>query len=128
MKLEEQLDLISKYGDFKHMQQVWKFYCGLVQFDEHSDHFKTLVDHMNCGTLLKVQQEHTCDSVVESNSLSFKDKFLTPFDFTAIGYVISNLTVSCSLVLDRCTLSLEGTKTLCEKAGDNVCFHGHDRG
>ncbi len=54
---------------------------------------------MNCETLLKVQcsfesqQEHTCDSVVESNSLSFKDKFLTPSDFTAIGYGISNLTV-----------------------------------
>ncbi len=64
-----------------------------------------------------------CDSVVESNSLSFKDKFLSPSDFTAIGYVISNLTMLCSvnvLVLDSCTLSLEGIETLCEKAGDKI--------
>ena len=136
----QQRDVISKYGNSKRMQQVWKFYCGLVK--KHN-HFKTLMEHMNCDELLKVQcsfesqQPHTCDCVVESNSLSFKDKFLTNSDFTAIGYVISNVTELHNvnvLVLESCNISMEGISTLYEKAAEKLslvttlCFHGHNCG
>ncbi len=33
LKSDEQQDLITHHGESKHMLQVWKFYCGLVQFD-----------------------------------------------------------------------------------------------
>ncbi len=140
LKSDEQQDLITLHGESKHMLQVWKFYCGLVQFDEICNQFKTLFDSMNCDTLFSVQcsfesqQQHTCDSIIESNSLSFKDKFLTPSDFTAISYVIFNTVqhIVHKLVFDSCTLSREGIDTLSEKVGEKLslittlCFHGHN--
>ncbi len=142
LKRDEQHDLITLHGESKHMLQVCKFYCGLVQFDESCNQFKTLIDSMtqNCDTLFTVQcsfesqQQHTCDSVIESNSLSFKDKFLTPSDFTAIGYVIFNTAqhIVHNLVFDSCTISREGIDTLYEKGGEKLslittlCFHGHN--
>ncbi len=115
LKRDEQKDLITRHGEFKHMLQVWKFYCGLVQFDESCNQFKTLIDFMtqNCDTLqcsFESQQQHTYDSLIEScNSLSFKDKFLTPSDFTAISYVIFNTAhhIVHKLVFDSCPLSRE---------------------
>ncbi len=142
LKSDEQQDLITHHGESKHMLQVWKFYCGLVQFDESCNQFKTLIDSMtqNCDTIFTVQcsfesqQQHTCDSVIKSNSLSFKDKFLTPSDFTAISYVIFNTVqhIVHKLVFDSCTLSREGIDTLSEKVGEKLslittlCFHGHN--
>ncbi len=122
------------------MLQVWKFYCGLVQFDEICNQFKKLIDTMNCDTLFTVQcsfesqQQHTCDRVIKSNSLSCKDTFLTPSDFTAISYVIFNTVqhIVHKLVFDSCTLSREGMDTLSEKVGEKLslittlCFHGHN--
>ena len=54
LKEEEQTELIKKYGSAKQMQAVWKFYCGLVRFDENNK-FKTLLDRAQFGTLYNVQ-------------------------------------------------------------------------
>ncbi len=113
LKRDEQKDLITLHGESKHMLQVWKFYCGLAQFDESCNQFKTLIDFMtqNCDTLFTVQcsfesqQQHTCNSVIEScNSLSFKDKFLTPSDFTANSYVIAILRIT--LYINLCLIAV----------------------
>ena len=82
------------------------------------------------------QQSSACDYVVQSGecgTLSFKGHFLTPSDFTAIGYVMKNATCPVEkLVLDRSKLSHEGLNTLLEEAGEKVlavktlCFHGKD--
>ena len=136
---EKQTKLINKYRDAKQMQIVWKFYCGLVKFDD-CNKFRSLVNNTQTGTLYKVQcsfesqQPNTCDSIVEGGSLSFKDKFLTPSDFTAITFVISHATQGTlnRLVFDGCTLGPEGIETLVKKAGEklslvtSLCFHGHN--
>ena len=135
---EEQTKLVDKYRNAKYMQTVWKFYCGLVKFDD-CNKFRSLVDSTQTGTLHKVQcsfesqQSGTCDSIVKDGSLSFKDKILTPSDFTAIAFVISHVSQGISkLVFDECTLGQEGIDVLSEKAKDKLslvttlCFHGHN--
>ena len=134
---DEQTKLIDKYGNAKEMQVVWKFYCGLVKFDNHVK-FDSLLEKTQCGMLYKVQcsfesqQPSTCYSIIKDGSLSFKNEFLTPSDFTAIAFIISHAaqgTIS-KLVFNKCTLTQEGINILEEKAGDNLsfvttlCFHG----
>ena len=135
---EEQTKLVNKYQNAKQMQNVWKFYCGLIKFD--SNKFRSLVNNTQTGTLYKVQcsfesqQPNTCATMVEDGSLCFKDKFLTPSDFTAIGFVISHATQGTlnRLVFDGCTLGPEGIEVLVKKAGEKLslvttlCFHGHN--
>ena len=76
----------------------------------------------------------TCNSIVEDSGLSFKDSFLTPSDFNAIAFVVSNATQGTidTLVFDGCTLVEEGISILVKKAKENIsllttlCFHGHN--
>ena len=139
-KLEEkeQTKLIGKYGNAKQMQIVWKFYCGLVKFNDNNK-FQNLLKEAQYGTLYNVQcsfesQEiDTCNSVTKDSSLSFKNILLTPSDFTAIAFVISHASKGISkLVFDECTLGQEGIDVLSEKAKDKLlqvttlCFHGHN--
>ena len=136
---EEQTRIIDEYGSAKQMQAVWKFYCGLVRFDKNNK-FETLLDRAQYGTLYKVQcslesqQPCTCNSIVEDGGLSFKDTFLTPSDFNAIAFVVSNATQGTidTLVFDGCTLVEEGISILVKKAKEKIsllttlCFHGHN--
>ena len=134
---DEQTKLINEYGNAKQMQVVWKFYCGLVKFGNHIK-FDSLLDKTQYGMLYRVQcsfesqQPNTCDSIIEDGSLSFKDNFFTPSDFTAIAFAISHAAHISKLVFDECTLRQEGIDILEEKAGDklslvtSLCFHGHN--
>ena len=139
-KLEEekQLEVITQYSQKKHMCVVWKFYCGLVDFNEQEQKLRKIMslkdDLFNVHCAFESQQTVTCDSIVragESGTLAFKSHFLTPSDSTAIGYVIKNAEFPVEkVVLDRCTLSLEGVDALIDEAGDKVSsikalsFHG----
>ena len=138
LQLEEQVELINRLGSAKQMQIVWKFYCGLVKFDDQIK-FESLLEKTQYGRLYEVQcsfesqQPSTCHSIIENGTLSFKNNFFTPSDFTAIAFVISNAIQNiCELVFDQCTLSQEGINVLEEKARDNLssvttlCFHGHN--
>ena len=141
-KLEEekQLEVITQYSQKKHMIVVWKFYCGLVNFNEQKQKLRKIMslkdDLFNVHCAFESQQTVTCDSVVmtgESGTLSFNNHFLTPSDSTAIGYVVKN--AKCfveKVVLNRCKLSKEGTNALFDEAGDKISslkalsFHGKD--
>ena len=135
---KEQIKLIREYGNAKQMQIVWKFYCGLVKFDDNSK-FQDLLEKTQYGTLYNVQcsfesqQPGTCYSITKGNSLSFKNMFLTPSDFTAIAFVISHISQGIyKLIFDECTLGQEGIDVLSVKAKDKLsqvttlCFHGHN--
>ena len=139
-KLEEekQLEVITQYSQKKHMIVVWKFYCGLVNFNEQEQRLIKIMslkdDLFNVHCAFESQQTVTCDSVVmtgESGTLSFNNHFLTPSDSTAIGYVVKN--AKClveKVVLDGCTLSQEGVDALIIEAGEKISslkafsFHG----
>ena len=129
-KLEEekQLEVINQYSQKKHMIVVWKFYCGLVNFNEQEQKLSKIMslkdDLFNVHCAFESQQTVTCDSVVmsgESGTLSFNNHFLTPSDSTAIGYVVKN--AKClveKVVLYRCKLSKEGIDALIDEAGDKI--------
>ena len=136
----KQVDVIQTYGKAEQMKAVWKFYCGLIEFDDQSINFEELMNDIQYGTLYKVQcsfesqQLSTCNSIVKKNCLSFKDNFLTPSDFTAIAYVVSSVSHNAchTLSFDGCTIGQEGIDTLVKKAGDKLslvntlCYHGHN--
>ena len=141
---KEQLKALKQHGKKKHMQVVWKFYCGLTLFKENDIKFVEIMksSHVKEDSLFCVQcafesqQSTACDYVVQSGecgTLSFKGHFLTPSDFTAIGYVMRNTAYLVEkLVLERSKLSHEGLNALLEEARENVltvktlCFHGKD--
>ena len=138
--MAEQLQLLRKYGKKRHMQVVWKFYCGLTSFEEKDVRFLEIMkcsedDHFGVQCAFESQQSTTCDYVVqsgESGALSFQGHFLTPSDLTAIGYVLNKaLCPVKKLVLDRCKfIGMEGLNAFLDEAGDRIlsvktlCFHG----
>ena len=125
----EQLKLLREYGNKKHMQVVWKFFCGLTSFEEKDIRFHLMKsaykdDLFGVQCAFESQQSTTCDSVVQSGeygTLSFQGQLLTPPDLTAIGYVLKNATCTVEkLVLDRCELGFGGMNALLEEAGHKI--------
>ena len=108
---DEQLKMISKYGNRKCMYVVWKFFCGLVEFQESNVHIfdrilasksKSLKgDLYSVQCAFESQQAISCDSVVrfgECGTLSFIDVSI-PSDFAAIFYVLANVTAPINTVV-----------------------------
>ena len=136
----EQTKVIKTYGKKKHMQVVWKFYCGLdinlTKFEELIKSSRSQDDLFQVQCAFESQQPIICDSVIQSGeegSLTLKSHFLTPSDMTAIGFIISiasGLHPVNKLVLNRCTLGEEGISAFLNEAGNQVisiqtlCYHG----
>ena len=137
---KEQMEIIEEHGEAMQMKQVWKFFCGLVEFDASGSKFKTLVSQAQHGALHRIQcsfesqQPSTCDHVTEDNCLKFSDCFVTSSDFTAMAFVISNTHQQCVLkvVLDKCTYGFEGVNILARKSNarlsliTTLCYYGHN--
>lgn len=95
----EQKKLISKYSQSVNLDEVWKFYCGMIQFSKNKqnmDIFAELFASKNSNTLLQLRcahesQEHfLCTHVVQScNSvIHLNEVLLNPPDFMALGFVL----------------------------------------
>ena len=137
---KEQMVIIEEHGRAMQMKQVWKFYCGLVEFDASGSKFKTLVSQAQHGALHRIQcsfesqQPSTCDHVTQDSGLKFADCFLTSSDFTAMAFVISNThrQYVLKVVLDKCTFGLEEVDILASKSNTKLslittlCYHGHN--
>ena len=138
---EEQTKVIKTYGKKKHMQVVWKFYCGLdinlTKFEELIKSSKSQDDDLfQVQCAFESQQPIICDRVIQSGeegSLTLKSHFLTPSDMTAIGFIASTASESHpvkKLVLNRCTLGEGGIFAFLNEAGGHVmsiqtlCYHG----
>ena len=126
---EEQTKVIKTYGKKKHMQVVWKFYCGL---DVNLPKFEELVklsqshddDLFQVQCAFESQQSIICDSVIQSGeegSLTLKNRIMTPSDLTALGFVISNASYPVKkLVLNRCKIGEEEMDAFLKEAGDKI--------
>ena len=120
----EQLGIFRQYGKARHMQVVWKFYCGLTSFEEGGPEFGEILKYLGSGDLFGVQcafesqQSIPCDYVVQSGecgALNFGGAFITHTDLTAICYVFEN--ASCcveTLKFLFSNLGDDGAKTLAE--------------
>ena len=136
---EEQTEVIKTYGKKKHMQVVWKFFCGLdVNLTKFEELMKLSLsqddDLFQIQCAFESQQSIICDSVIQSGeegSLTLKNRIMTPSDLTALGFVISNASYPVKkLVLNRCKIGEEEMDAFLKEAGDKVlsittfCFHG----
>ena len=96
LEVQEQLAIIQSCGPMKHMYMVFKFYCGLVKFEEDCGRFKELLEVAEFETLHKLhccfesQQPATCDFVADNGMIVVDDSFRTPSDYTCLGYVVVN--------------------------------------
>ena len=96
LEVQEQLAIIQSCGPMKHMYMVFKFYCGLVKFEEDCGRFKELLEVAKFETLHKFyccfesQQPATCDFVTDRGMIAVDKSFRTPSDYTCLGYVVVN--------------------------------------
>ena len=137
--LTDQLNVLEKYGRKKHMQVVWKFYCGLTRFEKEDCKLGEILDLkkddlFGAQCAFESQQSITCDYVVQSGecgTLSLQGHFLTPCDLTAVGFVLKKTSTPVEkLVLDGCKFGIEERNAFLDEAGDGIlsvktlCFHG----
>ena len=123
----QQMKLLEKHGKAEHMQQVWKFYCGLTKLElgkvfdvlfAESSHLST-VHMIQC--IFESQSQCLCDFAVKNNTLALSDSFLNHSDFTAAAYVLSNTTHTVQeLSFDGCVFGSEEVTTFIEKAGSSI--------
>lgn len=109
---EEQMHVLKQHGRKQHMEVVWKFYCGLVNFQNKTSKFEEILhlafrenisqfDHLSVAQCaFESQQSIACDSLVlhvlqqSHGTLSLSDYYLTPLDFTALGYILQKTTIT----------------------------------
>ena len=99
---EENLEelIASEASGEDNMYNVWKLYCGLVEFGKSIHVIEDVFEEVFYDKLrlpfykvqcaFESQQVEFCDYVVGEGVLSFVESFITSSDFIALGYVISN--------------------------------------
>ena len=122
---EDQHKLFNEVRYKSHMQVVWKFYCGMVNFGVANGNFKTIL-HMTSGqTLFQVryayesQQLLVCSQLLKAIQYKVRlvEKFLTTTDFTAICYILNSSVVPTAVSVVRCNLSLEAVDAMLLQMG-----------
>ena len=118
----QQMELLEKHGKAEHMQQVWKFYCGLTNLELGMvfDILFSKPSHLNTVHMIQCMFEsQSHDLVVKDRHLAFSDCFLNHHEFEATAYVVSNATVQ-ELSFDGCVFGSEEMITFIEKAGSSL--------
>ena len=113
-----QMEIIRQCRPMDNMQVVFKFFCGLVQFDCGCKIFEELLRISNFKPLFRIQcafetqQSHVCNFVA-SKFFYFNDDFMTSSDFTAIGYVVAHASKKKIVSLSfNCSPDIEYTHAL----------------
>ena len=122
------MKLIQEHIHTNHMLVVWKFYCGLVQFDIQNSTFKSILDSGNVNTLnlfhiqcaYESQQSILCTQLLKryDYSIFFDFSYLSIPDFTALGYVLNNTMEPITLSFYECGMSIEAIDAMLSQMGD----------
>ncbi len=136
LPVEEQNRVIDKHGKKNHLQEVWKFFCGLVDDVSPFQRLAVLTqskenDLFMIKCAFESQQSTPCSSLVQSNEGSLHLKgTLTSSDFIAFSYVMNNTTFPVErLLLRKCDFREEGINILVNEVGTklefikSLCFH-----
>ena len=131
LTVAQQLELIKKHRNDKHLSVVWKFLCGQINFSNPNamDIFKSVLDTAAAkDKLIQLQCCHesqnplVCKHVITASKaqLKFRSTNFTPSDSTAIGYAVHECDVEpVQLVFQDCNLSYEGATALLKKIEDH---------
>ena len=117
----EEHEQINIFSGYKFDMNVKKFYCGLLGLEksmllENKNFLQSLLfkdcelSTFNVQCAFESQQLELCDYVVGQGYLKFRDdEIITPYDFEALGYVISTASQHVSeLNLKDCTWDHDG--------------------
>ena len=118
----KQLALIEMCKEKQHMTVVLKFFCGLADFEsDNAAMFKSITNSPHLNSLAKIQcayeskQPITCQHVAENNTLNIIENFLTPRDWSSIGFIVLNSSSTSnpvkSLHVNFTGISVEGTES-----------------
>ena len=128
-KEEEQMEMITLHAGETNMPMVWKFYSGMVKFENKVAQIEHIIRHAR-GTrrgyasvygvqcAYESQQHVVCDSIVKGSrgKLSYYNSTLSLADMTAVGYVISTTSHPVTrLAMDGCHLHDDHVRTLLKK-------------
>ena len=102
LKEEEQMKMIILHAREKYMLMVWKFYCGMVKFENNVAQIQHIIimsagdgagDISLHGVQCESQQYVVYDSIVKGSTINFSynNCTLTPADMATIVYVISTI-------------------------------------
>ena len=128
---ETQLIKVREHISKSEMIVLWKFYCGLVTFNDSQDQLLELImnsmkkdDLCRFECALESQQKAVCDSAFQSGegtsqcTICFRDHTFLSVDFNALSYSIANTSFHVTeLVFANCILSLEGVQNFTESVG-----------
>ena len=146
-KEEEQMEMITLHAGETNMLMVWKFYSGMVKFENKMAQIEHIIRHaggmkggdasvygVQCA--YESQQRVVCDSIVMGSrgKLSYYNSTLSLADMTAVGYVISTTSHPVThLVMAGCHLHDDHVRTLLKEIILNklMCieemrFHGNN--
>ena len=117
---DQQMKMIKLHGGKNHMRTTFKFYCGLVNFQNKMFQFDVItiansnLDEIEGSDPLYMfhcayesQQETICYRVMEiiKGRIGLFPGVLTPADFTALGYVISTASLMVTaIIFHQCLL------------------------
>ena len=103
-KDDKQQHIITKYCMESSCRNMWKFYCGVIEFFKNAIQKLLRNDFLyNVQCAFESQQVEVCDYVVNPNTLVFKNQIITPSDFAALGYVLSTSSKNVSVIkLEKC--------------------------
>ena len=131
LEVQEQVNVLTKTKDsaVDKLRNVQKFYCSLIGLRKIKILQKTkefledilctkvhvitvyVVTHLNYKVQCAFESQlvELCDYVVGNGSLYYNSTYITPSDFTALGYVISTASKQVSkLSFERCTWDNDG--------------------
>ena len=136
LKEEEKLvRVLKKYGRKGHMQVVWKFLCGLVKDDGRFEKVMGATekkdDLFSVQCAFECQESFACDYVVNSATVSLVNHYLTPADFSCLGYVVEHTTEPVEkLCFDKCRFGEDGIEAFLKEVSfsrlssvHTLCFH-----
>ena len=119
--------LISKHSTNNDLLVVWRFLCGMLDFESKPFTIKLfdhLIERVSSDPLTYVcfahESQHVlpCNSVIKmyQGTLKFNNKHLSPLDCARIGYVITNSTErefsQLQLIFKHCNFTKIGLQTL----------------
>ena len=95
----KQKEILKKYCDLFRLRNMWKFYSGLIQFDNEVGLFQLMFTSMSSNALelysialitraFESQQAEVCDYLLRSYTVFRLGGVLTASDFNALGFVI----------------------------------------
>jgi len=124
---EELQALVSEHQHNKNMRVAWKFYCGLMKYDESKQQVvkmmmnsKELDDLSRIHCVFESQHRAVCNHITtdSSGSLTFRDETFSATDHTATIYACTHNTTIKGLTLDQCRLN--GSDSTCSSRCKNV--------